>query len=510
MHLWTRQLTPHHWPLIAALFTLLLLAGVSQAASRYVSPGGTGTACSDASPCSFGTGKGQLQPGDTLFMGGGNYMLGAQGLPTGTANAWITIRNRPGQIVRIGDGSATGQNFNTPMHNARYVRIEGDFVPGRSDGVATTAGYPNPQSTSTYGNGIVFNKAQLAIEGDWVVVKNVRVTNFTGTQAIKCGNDTQFLNLEVDHNGGSSPWTGTTSHGIYCHGSRVLVDGGYWHDHYGGWNIHLRNSKNDSGKCTQGQEDTAACPECCGALDDTVRNVTMGPTTGGCLNMSAGQRAKVYNNVAYGCGGSGLVVDNANSEIYNNTITEYNQKNNNNANSCGLRIKDNTAAINNLVVNGAKGGFSLCDGSGTPARSNIHHNLTGNNVTGLFVNPGARDYRLTAGSAAINAGTTLSLVTTDKLGAHRPVGSAYDIGAYEYGGAPPACTKPGGDCVAPSVPTGLTVQFFSILSISSLSLSLALASSHLMRRLVISLARTFMSTLSSQISMIRPLLNRWA
>jgi fibronectin type 3 domain-containing protein len=444
---------PHHWALIITL--LLLLVGISQAADVYVSPGGSGSACTSGSPCSFATGKGQLGPGETMFMGGGNYMLGAAGLPTGTPSAWITIRNRPGEIVRIGDGSASGQNFNSPEHTSKYVRIEGDFVPGRNDGVATTAGLPNPSSGSTYGNGIVFNKAQLALNGDWQVVKNVRVVNFTGTQGIRCGNDNQFLNLEVDHNGGNG---GTTAHGVYCHGSRILIDGGFWHDHWGGWNIHLRNSKGDSGKCALNTADTAANPDGCGSLDQIVRNVSMGPTNGGCLNMAYGERAKVYNNTAYGCGGGGFHISTANSEIYHNTITGYNQTNANSANNCGLRIKDNNAAINNIVINGAKGGFTLCDGDGVPARANIHHNLLGNNITGLFVNPGAHDFRLVSGaSAAINQGVALSLVPTDKVGAAR-VG-APDLGAYEFGGSPPACTKPGGDCTPPSVPAAPSLTF---------------------------------------------------
>lgn len=50
----------------------------------------------------------------------------------------------------------------------------------------------------------------------------------------------------------------------------------------------------------------------------------------------------------------------------------------------------------------------------------------------LFVNPSAGDYHLKAGSPAINAGTPLADVTDDLEGNPRPVGPAYDIGAYEY------------------------------------------------------------------------------
>jgi len=54
-----------------------------------------------------------------------------------------------------------------------------------------------------------------------------------------------------------------------------------------------------------------------------------------------------------------------------------------------------------------------------------------------FLNPFANDFHLTASSPAIDAGLTLSDVTTDFDGISRPQGNASDIGAYEFrvGGA---------------------------------------------------------------------------
>ena len=54
-------------------------------------------------------------------------------------------------------------------------------------------------------------------------------------------------------------------------------------------------------------------------------------------------------------------------------------------------------------------------------------------INPLFVNPQNGDYRLQAGSPAIDAGYNLSnLVTNDFVGTLRPQGAGYDIGAYEY------------------------------------------------------------------------------
>jgi hypothetical protein len=49
-----------------------------------------------------------------------------------------------------------------------------------------------------------------------------------------------------------------------------------------------------------------------------------------------------------------------------------------------------------------------------------------------FVNAAAHDYRLAAGALAIDAGVTLPEVAVDRMGVARPVGSYYDVGAYEW------------------------------------------------------------------------------
>jgi hypothetical protein len=50
----------------------------------------------------------------------------------------------------------------------------------------------------------------------------------------------------------------------------------------------------------------------------------------------------------------------------------------------------------------------------------------------LFTSPSTNDFTLQSTSPAINAGTTLALVSNDFLGVSRPQGISYDIGAFEY------------------------------------------------------------------------------
>jgi len=59
------------------------------------------------------------------------------------------------------------------------------------------------------------------------------------------------------------------------------------------------------------------------------------------------------------------------------------------------------------------------------------HSQACTDATTLFVNYAGNNFHLKAGSAAIDHGTTLADVTTDKDGIARPQGSAYDVGCYE-------------------------------------------------------------------------------
>ena len=55
---------------------LLALTGPAAAADRYVTPGGTGTACTQPSPCSLAVGAGDAVGGDTVHIDGdsGDYL----------------------------------------------------------------------------------------------------------------------------------------------------------------------------------------------------------------------------------------------------------------------------------------------------------------------------------------------------------------------------------------------------------------------------------------------------
>lgn len=53
-----------------------------------------------------------------------------------------------------------------------------------------------------------------------------------------------------------------------------------------------------------------------------------------------------------------------------------------------------------------------------------------------FVNGAGDEYELRSGSSAIDSGIAIVEVKTDRAGTARPQGRAYDVGAYEFAGAP--------------------------------------------------------------------------
>ena len=143
------------------------------------------------------------------------------------------------------------------------------------------------------------------------------------------------------------------------------------------------------------------------------------------------------NPVATGNIGVGIYIDNNTSglTVHHNAID--------NCTDSGIRL--NWAASNNLICNNTlynttnamQAWLNGYTQSGNVTRNNlsttanwIGNTQSNNLVTSSpgFVNAGAGDFRLTAGSPAVNYGTPISGITDGYVGA------APDAGAYEYGG----------------------------------------------------------------------------
>src|SRR5438445_5747612 len=154
---------------------------------------------------------------------------------------------------------------------------------------------------------------------------------------------------------------------------------------------------------------------------NTVRNSNFHGNGKSGIGLFVGDGNVAYNNTTWNNGEDGIKLDYGvtNAKVYNNTAY-------NNGNS-GVEVgSGSTGAVieNNILYQNSWGAISNSE-SGTVA----DHNLT---TDPGFVNAAAGDFHLTSGSAAINAGVTISLVTTDCDGFSRLVGGACDIGAFEY------------------------------------------------------------------------------
>ena len=166
---------------------------------------------------------------------------------------------------------------------------------------------------------------------------------------------------------------------------------------------------------------------------------------------------RVYNNVSFGnrCGiyfgnhgGDSSRRDKVrrveNVSVYNNTIIGNGRWTGGggidiaNPNAAGLVIR------NNLVADNHSGQIRLSGGvKSLPPRSVVENNLVkgrrgglpvGKNLEGSpgLLDPSRGDFRLTADSAAIDAGLAPGAPDFDHRGIARPQGAGIDIGAFEY------------------------------------------------------------------------------
>ncbi len=123
-------------------------------------------------------------------------------------------------------------------------------------------------------------------------------------------------------------------------------------------------------------------------------------------------------------------------EVYNNTLIHIGK----NSQFYGIRSSwGNITSENNYVRKDDTNTFYFSYGAGptspvvtTGAGDTPYTEVAYSSSTFTDVTAGSEILTLPAGSALIDAGETISSVTTDAIGTERPDGSAYDVGAIEY------------------------------------------------------------------------------
>lgn len=135
------------------LLLVLLITSSASAATFYVSTGGSGTTCSNASPCAISriSTSGVAQPGDTWLLKNGTYsgtpalaLNCSSGVNNGTSGSPITVQaENERQAFLSGDGSGSTLSIvNCSWWNFVGLRIEG----------ADNAGQPSGGSVVYVGN----------------------------------------------------------------------------------------------------------------------------------------------------------------------------------------------------------------------------------------------------------------------------------------------------------------------------------------------------------------------
>jgi hypothetical protein len=405
---------------------LLLWAAPTWGNTYYVDQNGAGGTCASGNPgtqsqpkCTIAEGIALLSGGDTLYIRAGTYneSINSQNsnpLPSGSSWATATIiAGYPGETVTLTGGQGIQVIIYGPGVRVQYVIFRNFQIRSGTYGLQA-------QGCGYFGDGTV----DMSCGPHFIRWQDIDVANTGCSSGVANSygvSDLEYINVTV-HDGGCDQ----LDHGFYVLGPRGLYD-----------NIHVYNM---TGYGFQMYDSLCPSPDGgitrnCGA-DTIIRNSRIhdnGAVGQGGVTLSHGSNIQFYNNLVYNnnLGGVGVAYGAmTNTQIYNNVFY---------GNPQGAGLDISAASINTLVKNNIflnnQGTVSGALGTGTVFATN----LCGSSGTGctlvanpLFTNAAGAVFTVAAASPARNAGTTLTTFNTDKNGAARNQGGAWDIGAYEY------------------------------------------------------------------------------
>lgn len=110
---------------------LLLLASSASATDYYVSPSGSGSTCSDGSPCSTATALAAATAGDTVHFKTGTYTGQMTPTNSGTPGNYLVLRAKAGDSVTLQNGLtslATGSQGTFSLPNKSWIQIGPGFT----------------------------------------------------------------------------------------------------------------------------------------------------------------------------------------------------------------------------------------------------------------------------------------------------------------------------------------------------------------------------------------------
>jgi hypothetical protein len=326
-----------------------------------------------------------MSAGDTLIVEDGVYTTSAGAAfasitRVGTSSAWFTIIARTPLGAELDGQTNTSLNGFSIGSGAKFIRIQGFHI------------------YETQATGIVIYGSGISdIELNRNEIHDVGRYCFTG------------------NNGKSGMSIGASSGAT----ARVVVDGNMIHD---------------NGRFADGESG-------CSQPNTYWHNHDHG------IYIAEANAVTIRNNIFWSCT-RGYCIQRYNSGghvtvgmvIANNTFSGENP---NRDGHITLSTPATSVRIeNNIFYNPRAKALSGTSSMSGVARNNLVYDATLGNTNGMtvsgtliddpdFVNLGTEDFHLQVGSPAIDAGVTLTDVTTDLEGTERPQGAAYDRGAYE-------------------------------------------------------------------------------
>jgi len=460
---------------LALLAGLQMAQAATTATNRFVKPIGSGSACTQMTPCALQTALGQAVDGDTLYVAGGVY--------TGTGGAVITVTKSitlaGGWDGLVGTMVVDPATYPTTLNGEgarRVVYISGDITP-TLDGLRITNGWASIggggiyaysahpivngcqvySNSATYAGGIYLNGSNNARLTDNLIYSNVTTGTSSGgggvymrfSTHVTLANNQVFSNSSVFNGGGiyieNSPYAQLTSNQIFS--NTTLYYGGILISSsptatLTGNRIHHNIATGEIGGLGIGHSDG------CTLIANQITHNTATSYAGGIQFYGIADAILVNNVIAdnYASTCAGFSIRGSYVQLLHTTIVR-----NTGGDGTGVCLSanpsDSSIAMTNTILVSHTIGIQV----GTHCTATLAATLWGTGLwanaaesggagsisTGTinirelpgFANPAAGDYHLGPGSAAIDRGM-LTWVTTDVDGDPR-IGLP-DIGADEF------------------------------------------------------------------------------
>lgn len=379
--------------------------------TRYVSPSGSGSTCSDASPCSALTGIGQTASCDVLIWKDGTYTTSLEAVNiAGCSDGNYTLmkaQNRRAAHIR-----PTSGNFVMSLESSNQHHIEFDGL--HFDG---SGGITNHVVKITWSGAGESNHAHhIRFRDVEINSASVAANGFNPTTGILGGGGGFGSGLEV-----ISSYLHDFGYGIYWGGPTALVEKSEFLSGTG-FALHWYC---DAG-CNTG-----------GAVLrwNKIKNMGGNSLCNAAIVFASGAVADIYGNTIRDTGGPcGIAI-----QLYGNSslVKVYNNSAYSNNGPC---VDVNPGHSSSIVRN------NLCSENGSAIVDNGTGTVQSNNLTGsasaLFVDAANDDFRLKSGASAIGAGLDLgSPYDVDIVGSTRV--APWDVGAYAFTtGGTPSCPSP--------------------------------------------------------------------